>query len=120
MAIEYSWSISKIEKTASFKDKSDVITRVSFVYEGVDGEHKGSFHGIVPIPRPEVGEDDKVVDSFIEMADLKESDVIEWAKANHPIEHMQDVISRKISEQKEPQFIDVQDLPWGSEEEEEE
>ena len=47
----------------------------------------------------------------------KESDVIEWAKANHPVEHMQDVIIKEIENKLTPKNVEVEGLPWVEEEE---
>ena len=46
------------------------------------------------------------------LKDLKEADVIEWAKANHPVEHMQEVIQKQLEEQDIPKNVEVMDLPW--------
>ena len=40
------------------------------------------------------------------------ANVIEWAQANHPVDHMQEVITKNISEQKIPTNEDVSEMPW--------
>ena len=54
-------------------------------------------------------------ENFTALADLKEADVIEWAKANHPVEHMNEVIEKQIADQETPKNVEVDALPWVSE-----
>ena len=114
MAITYEWKITALKKAPSLDGLSDVITHVNFEYKGSDDSTdpatEGVFYGACP-----VGPADK--DNFVALADLKESDVIEWAKANHPVEHMQDVIQNAIGEKLTPTNVVVDSLPWGEEEE---
>ena len=115
MAITYEWKITALKKAPSQDGLSDVITHVNFEYKGSDDSTdpatEGVFYGACP-----VGPADK--DNFIALADLKESDVLEWAKANHPVEHMQDVIQKAIEEKLTPKNVEVEALPWVEEEEE--
>ena len=71
----------------------------------------------------EIGEDKKTVEYTYDvnsestgitnlLKDLKEADVIEWAKANRPVEHMQEVIQKQLEEQDIPKNVEVMDLPW--------
>ena len=49
---------------------------------------------------------------FTAVADLTEAMVIEWAKANHPAEHMQEVITRNINDKITPKSEDVAGISW--------
>tara|TARA_Y100000361_G_scaffold49146_1_gene42708 strand:+ start:625 stop:984 length:360 start_codon:yes stop_codon:yes gene_type:complete len=113
MAITYEWKITALKKAPSLDGLSDVITHVNFNYIGTDDDSKktGTFNGACPIGSP-----DK--DNFTALKDLKEADVIEWAKANHPVEHMQEVIEKIINEQVTPKNVEVDNLPWVPVEEE--
>ena len=50
--------------------------------------------------------------AFTAIADLTEAEVIEWAKANHPVDHMQEVITKKINEKITPKSEDVTEVSW--------
>ena len=105
MAITYTWKITAMKKAPSLDGLSDVITHVNFEYKGVDEDgNEGVFNGACPLPGP-----DK--DNFIELSKATEADVIEMAKANHPVEHMNDVIEKQIAEKITPKNESV-DLPW--------
>jgi hypothetical protein len=115
MAISYSWKITALKKAPSLDGLSDVITGLNFDYTGVKGsgnnKKEGIFHGACPVGAPDS-------ENFTALADLKEADVIEWAKANHPVEHMNEVIEKQIADQETPTNVEVESLPWVEEEEE--
>jgi hypothetical protein len=46
------------------------------------------------------------------MTTLTEADVIEWAKANHPTDHMDEVIAKAIAEKLTPKNEEVTELEW--------
>ena len=112
MAINYTWKITAMKKAPSMDGLSDVITGLNFDYTGVKGEGNdqltATFHGACPVGAPDA-------ENFIALADLKEADVIEWAKANHPVEHMNEVIEKQIADQEAPKNVEVDALPWVSE-----
>ena len=113
MAITYTWKITAMKKAPSLDGLSDVITHVNFEYKGVDENgNEGVFNGACPLPGP-----DK--DDFIKLADATESNVIEMAKANHPVEHMNEVIEKQIAEAVTPKNEEAA-LPWAPAEEAEE
>ena len=110
MAITYTWKITALKKAPSMDDLSDVITAINFDYVGSKGSGNNkkefTFHGACPVGAP-----DK--DNFTAIDKLTEADVIEWAKANHPVEHMQEVIAKGIAEQEAPTNIDVgSEVDW--------
>lgn len=110
MAITYTWKITAMKKAPSLDDLSDVITHVNFEYKGVDENgNEGIFNGACPLPGPDAAD-------FIELSKATEDDVIEMAKANHPVEHMNDVIEKQIAEKVTPKNESV-DLPWAPAEE---
>ena len=109
MAITYTWKITAMKKAPSLDDLSDVITHVNFEYKGVDENgNEGIFNGACPLPGPSA-------DDFIELSKVTEADVIEMAKANHPVDHMNEVIEKQIAEKITPKNESV-DLPWVDEE----
>ena len=113
MAITYEWKITALKKAPSLDGLSDVITNINFEYIGTDDtadKNKASFYGACPIPAPDA-------ENFVALADLKEADVIEWAKANHPVEHMQEQVEKKISEMVTPLNVEVDAMPWAPVEE---
>ena len=110
MAITYTWKITAMKKAPSLDDLSDVITHVNFEYKGVDENgNEGIFNGACPLPGPDA-------DDFIELSKATEADVIKMAQANHPVEHMNDVIEKQIAEKIAPKNENV-DLPWVDSEE---
>ena len=106
MAITYEWKITALKKAPSLDGLSDVITHINFDYIGTDDDTKktSTFAGACPVGAP-----DK--DNFTALKDLEEDDIIEWAKANHPVENMQEVIEKDIAQQITPTNVEV-DLPW--------
>jgi len=111
MAITYTWKITALKKAPSMDDLSDVITGINFDYTGSKGSGNNkkeyTFHGACPVGAPDS-------ENFVALADLKEEDVIEWAKTNHPVDHMQEVIVKGIAEQETPSNEDVlsSELSW--------
>jgi len=111
MAVTYVWKITALKKAPSLDGLSDVITGINFSYTGTDSDSgkSGVFQGACPIGSP-----DK--DSFTALKDLKEADVIEWAKANHPTDHMNEVIAKDIANQITPKNEEAE-MPWAPAEE---
>lgn len=116
MAITYNWEITAMKKAPTLGDLTDVITHVNFKYTGTSSETdsdgnnpSGSFNGACPVGSPDA-------DNFTALADLTEADVIAWVQANHPVEHMQEVILKQINEQLTPSNVEA-GLPWAPDEE---
>ena len=111
MAINYEWKITAMKSAPSLDGLSDVITHINFEYKGTDEDgNEGVFNGACPIPAPDA-------ENFKALADLKEADVIEWAKENHPTDHMNEVIEKQISDKVTPKNVET-DMPWAPAEEE--
>ena len=93
MNMSYEWAITAMKKAPTLDGLSNVITHVNFNYTGTDAEsgHSAVFHGACPLDTPR--EDSE----FIELSDLTEAKVIEWAQAAHPVEHMNSVIEEEIN-----------------------
>ncbi len=106
MSVTYSYKITELEKAPSLDNLSDVITRVRFIYTGVDADtgYSGSFIGATPMPAPSSG-------SFTPLNELTEAEVIEWVKVTHPTHHMQEQIQKQIDRQITPKYESVA-LPW--------
>lgn len=103
MNMSYEWVITAMKKAPTLDGLSNVITHVNFDYTGTDADSglAGVFHGACPLVAPE--EDAE----FIELADLTEAKVIEWAQAAHPTEHMNSVIEEDINRQTTPINVEV-------------
>ena len=107
MEITYAWKITALKKAPSLNGLSDVITHIRFDYTGTDAESGEShtFHGACPVGAPDA-------ENFTPLASITEENVIEWAKANHPTGHMNEVIEREISKKITPVNEDVTELEW--------
>lgn len=103
MNMSYEWAITAMKKAPTLDGLSNVITHVNFNYTGTDADSGlvGIFHGACPLAAPEEGTE------FIELGDLTEAKVIEWAQAAHPVEHMNSVIEEDINRQITPTNVEV-------------
>tara|TARA_R110002073_G_scaffold254634_1_gene417269 strand:- start:54 stop:401 length:348 start_codon:yes stop_codon:yes gene_type:complete len=109
MATIYTWSITGLKKAPSLNGLDDVVTGIRFKYKGVDSDgNEGVFNGAVPVGLPDS-------DSFTAISELTEAEIIEWAKANHPVDHMQMMITKIIEDKKVPKSDDYTPS-WVSEE----
>lgn len=107
MNITYDWKITALKKAPSLDGLSNVITHIRFDYTGTDSESGEShtFHGACPVGSPDP-------ENFSEITALTEEQVIEWAKAHHPTEHMNYVIEKAISDKLVPKNEEVTELGW--------
>ena len=105
MAIKYEWKITALKKAPSLDGLSDVITHVNFEYKGTEGDLEAVFNGACPVGPPDSN-------NFKALEELSEADVLLWAQDNHPVENMQDVISKAIADKKVPKNVEVDTLPW--------
>ena len=107
MNLTYSWKITALKKAPSLDGLSNVITHIKFNYTGTDAESGEShtFHGACPVGAPDA-------ENFTSIETLTEADIIEWAKANHPTDHMDEVIERHIKEKLTPTQEEVTELNW--------
>jgi len=107
MNLTYEWKITALKKAPSLDGLSNVITHIRFNYTGTDADSGEShtFHGACPVgaPNPE---------NFADITTLTEADVIEWAKLNHPTDHMDEVITKAIAEKLTPKNEEVTELEW--------
>ncbi len=109
MNISYEWKITALKKAPSLDELSDVITHVRFDYTGTDADSGESytFSGACPIlpPDPNI---------FTPLAEVLESDVILWAQANHPTDHMNSVIEKAISDKVTPknEEVSTDEVSW--------
>jgi hypothetical protein len=106
MNITYDWKITAMKKAPALDGLSDVITHIRFDYTGTDADSGEThvFPGACPIGLPDV-------ENFTELASLTEADVIEWVKANHPTDHMNEVIAKAIAQKVSPTNVEA-DMPW--------
>lgn len=107
MAITYSYKIDRMTKVDLLDGLRDVIVHVRFTYTGTDeNDITGEFAGAIPMPSP-------TSEDFTPLANLTENQVIEWVKAYHPVENMQEKIQEQITKKKLAE-ADVP-LPWSTE-----
>lgn len=106
MNLSYEWKITAMKKAPSLDGLSDVITHVNFEYKGTDADSGESavFNGACPVSAPDA-------ENFTALANLTEADVIAWAQANHPVDHMNEVIENAISEKVTPKNVEAE-MPW--------
>ena len=109
MNLSYEWKITAMKKAPSLDGLSDVITHVNFEYKGTDADSGESavFNGACPIGAPDS-------ENFTDLANLTEADVIAWAQANNPTDHMNEVIEKQISEKITPKNVEAE-MPWAPE-----
>ena len=107
MNITYNWKITELKKAPSLNGLSNVITGIRFDYTGTDEDSGEShtFHGACPIGAPDPAD-------FLEITALTELQVITWAKANHPTDHMNEVIEKAILEKINPKNETVTEVSW--------
>ena len=111
MNLSYEWKITAMKKAPSLDGLSDVITHVNFEYKGTDADsgEEAVFNGACPIGAPDS-------ENFTDLANLTEADVIAWAQANHPVDHMNEVIEKAISDKITPKNEEAE-MPWAPVEE---
>jgi hypothetical protein len=105
MAITYTWSITSLKTAPTLEGLSDVVTGIRFNYTGTDENgNSHTFNGAVPVGAPDA-------ENFKPLAELTEAEVIAWAQANHPTDHMNSVIERAIAKQVAPTDVETA-MPW--------
>ena len=107
MNITYDWTITALKKAPTLDGLSNVVTHIRFDYTGTDSVSGEShtFSGACPVPAPDA-------ETFSAIETLTEATVIEWAQANHPVDHMNEVIEKGISGKVTPVNEDVTELTW--------
>ena len=107
MNITYDWKITALKKAPTLDGLSNVITHIRFDYTGTDSESGEShtFSGACPVGAPSA-------ENFSAIETLTEATIIEWAQANHPTDHMDEVILKGIKGKVTPTQEDVTELDW--------
>lgn len=107
MNITYDWRITALKKAPTLDGLSNVITHIRFDYTGTDSESGEShtFSGACPVGAPSA-------ENFSAIETLTEATIIEWAQANHPTDHMNEVILKSIKGKVTPTQEDVTELDW--------
>jgi hypothetical protein len=109
MNISYEWKITALKKAPSLDGLSDVITHVRFNYIGTDADSGESytFSGACPISSPDPS-------AFTALSEVSEENVISWAQANHPTDHMNSVIEKAISDKVTPknEEVNADEVSW--------
>lgn len=105
MAITYVFTDIKVEIAPTLDGHTDVVTRVRYIYKGVNEDGiEGSFSGATPMPLP--GDE-----NFIPFDQLTEQEVVGWLEAVADKPHMQLQIGKQIENQIAPKFVPVPN-PW--------
>jgi hypothetical protein len=116
MNMSYEWKITALKQAPTLDGLSNVITNINFEYKGTDADSGESavFYGACPTGAPDS-------ENFTAIGDLTEADVIAWAQANHPTDHMDEVIQKEISTKITPTNVEVtgDDVSWLASEESE-
>ena len=107
MNITYDWKITALKKAPALDWLSNVITHIRFDYTGTDSESGEShtFSGACPVGAPSA-------ENFSAIETLTEATIIEWAQANHPTDHMDEVVLKGIKGKVTPTQEDVTELDW--------
>jgi hypothetical protein len=107
MAIIYTYDPTELFMAPSLDGLTDVVTRVRYNYTGIDDENSLSavFSGATPVPVPASGSE------FIPLQDLTEAEVVAWLEAVVDPAHMQEVITKNISNQISPKY-EPTPIPW--------
>ena len=107
MEITYDWKITALKKAPTLDGLSNVITHIRFNYTGTDSVSGEShtFSGACPVGTPSA-------ENFSAIETLTEEIIVEWAKANHPTDHMNEVILKGIQSKIIPTQEDVTELEW--------
>jgi len=100
MAKTYTTTITHLQGAPNYDGKENVITKVEFAIECVDGEysHKANSH-------LDVNYDSE---SFVEFADLTEQNVIDWIETHPVYEFTKNYVDEMIANMKVP-------MDWGLE-----
>tara|TARA_R110000796_G_scaffold18955_1_gene57034 strand:- start:414 stop:761 length:348 start_codon:yes stop_codon:yes gene_type:complete len=110
--ITYTWKITALKKAPYLNGMENVITNIQFKYTGTDEDGiSAHFSGACPISAPSE-------ETFTEMANVTEADVVLWAQANHEVKHMQEIIIKAINDKVTPMSENVDDVDWLNSEEE--
>tara|TARA_Y100000401_G_scaffold72725_1_gene58750 strand:+ start:532 stop:846 length:315 start_codon:yes stop_codon:yes gene_type:complete len=100
------WDIVSLDSTKTVGSLSDVITTVHWTASDVDGDHKGSSHGLVNLA-------DADSNSFTAYASVTKDNAIEWAKAalgSDAVTAIETSIAAQITESKTPTA--TAGVPW--------
>lgn len=107
MEITYTFKVNKIEIAPILGDLENVVTRVRYDYTGVDENgNDGFFAGVTPMPAPDA-------DNYKALSALTEADVVSWLEATADKPHMQEHITKQITNKLTPKYVDTP-LPWAS------
>ena len=100
MAKTYTTTITHLQGAPNYDDKENVITKVEFQIECVDGDYTHAANAHVDVNyQPE---------SFIEYSELTEQNVIDWIEAHPVYEFTKNYVDERIANMKVP-------MDWGLE-----
>lgn len=95
--ISYSWIIDGFDAKINQDSKENVIYKVHWSYKANKGNYNADINGSDFV--------EYNADSFIEYADLKKSDVIEWLESKLDVSKMQKSLKEKIALKETPTDI---------------
>ena len=96
----------KLEIAPTLNGLEKVVTRVRYIYEGVNEDGiKGIFAGVTPMPEPTDAENYKPFE------ELTPEDIVSWLEAVSDKNHMHERIEKQINDQITPKYIETA-APW--------
>lgn len=100
------WSIVQMEYALAQDDKINVVNQVHWQCIVAEGEHFARAYGTVGVPTDDLS-------SFTEFADLTETQVVEWVKAElgeEKVTRIEEALASRVSEIITP--TKGEGLPW--------
>jgi len=103
MAKTYTTTITHLQGAPNYDGKENVITKVEFTIECVDGEHSHIANAHLDVNYDS--------ESFIEFADLTEQNVIDWIETHPVYEFTKNYVDEMIANMKVPMDLGLE-KPW--------
>ena len=100
------WSIVQMEYVLAQDDKTNVVNQVHWPCIVADGEHFARAYGTVVVPTDDLS-------NFTEFADLTETQVVEWVKAelgDEKVTRIEEALASRVAEIITP--TKGEGLPW--------
>ena len=103
MAKTYTTTITHLQGAPNYDGKENVITKVEFTIECVDGEYSHIANAHLDVNYDS--------ESFIEFADLTEQNVIDWIETHPVYEFTKNYVDEMIANMKVPMNLGLE-KPW--------
>lgn len=106
MSTNYKWIITGMPTAPSENGLTDVVKKVDFIYQGIDGEYSAIATGSMDCAAP-------TKTDFTAYPDLTEDQVISWLEAGVFIDALKANVDAQIANKKNPPVVNLP-LPWES------